>query len=277
MNVQRELVRLGIKPKVSLDQFFLTDEKIAEKLVEVAKVTKNDRVLEVGPGLGVITRRLAFKAREVVAIEIDRRFKPVLNRLPRNVKVVYGDAYRLLNDKGFQNKIKPISKTVSNIPYSQAQNMLHNYTNSDWYQGDLVWLAPASMAKKINKEPILGAFFKAKVVELVPKSAFFPQPKTTSAIIIFQRVADPVESNNFEIYFRRWLYNHEHWKIKNALREGIINAAWDLMGKKVTKNQARNLMSKLGLANEELEKLTNNIQPKYYFEIPQKIKKIMRI
>lgn len=275
MDVRKELAKLGVIPNVPKDQFFLTDERIVKKLADIAKINKHDRVLEVGTGLGLITRELATRAKEVITIEIDEKFKPILSKLPDNVEVIYGDAYRLLNDNDFRRRTEPPTKTVSGIPYSQAQNMLHNYTNSYWYRGDIVWLAPISLANKINKEPILGAYFKGKVVETVPKSAFFPQPNTSSAIIYFKRIANPIDSKNLEIYFRRWFYNHEGWKVKNTLREGIIKATYDLKGVKITKNQARKLIFELGIPNEELEILTNNIPPKYYFNIPEKLKKLI--
>lgn len=118
----------------------------------IAGVTKKDVVLEVGTGFGILTRKLARHAKEVISIEIDERFKPFLRELPGNVKVIYGNAYKLLNNKDFTKKYKKITKTVSNIPFSQAQNMLHNYTNSSWYSGNIVWLAPASLARKVNND-----------------------------------------------------------------------------------------------------------------------------
>ncbi len=271
VDVKVLLTKYKINPDIKKDQFFLIDEKVVEKLIGVAGVTKNDRVLEIGPGLGLLTLELVKKAKEVIAIEIDRRFEPILKSLPDNVEVIWGDAYRLSNDKSFRAKVKPPTKVVANIPYSQAQNMLHNYTNSDWYKGDLVWLAPTSLADKVNREHILGAYFIAKVVEKIPKLAFYPQPNTASAIIYFRRVPDPKKTGDFAIYFRRWLYNHEDWKVKNVLREGIIKAAFDLKGVKVTKNQARKMITNLALPDKELEKLTNNIWPEYYFEIPKKL------
>ncbi len=254
---------------VSKDQFFLVDPKVISELIASAHITSHDRVLEIGPGLGFITTELAQQAGEVVAIEIDERFKPFLNALPANVEIQYGNAYQLINNKQFRAKTKPFTKVVSSIPYSQAQNMLHNYTNYVWYRGDLIWLAPKSLAEKVNREPILGAFFRAEIVMDVPKTAFFPQPNTTSAIINFKRIEDPTLSKNFEVYLRQYFYNHEHIKVKNMLRESIIDAAWDLKNKKVTKNQARELVAALAIADEELEMLTNNIKPHYYFSIPK--------
>ncbi len=270
-NIKELLDKNGIKPNLKRDQFFLVDEHVIKKMMHIAGITKEDRVLEIGAGLGFLTRELASKAKEVTAIEIDKCFEPILRNLPRNVEVIYGDAYRLLNDKSFLARLKPPTKTVSSIPYSQAQNMLHNYTNYAWYQGDLVWLAPSSLANKVDSEHILGAYFTTKIVELIPKTAFYPQPNTTSAIIYFKRIPDPKKTKDFAVYFRRWLYNHEQWKVKNALREGLIRAAYDLKGTRVTKNQARELMSTLEISEEELNKLANNIRPERYFDIPQKL------
>ncbi len=256
---------------IKKDQFFLIDRSVIKKLVEIARVTAEDVVLEVGPGLGFLTAELALRAKKVIAIEIDKAFQFYLNRLPANVQVIYGDAYRLLNHHQLRKTLPFLTKVVSNIPYSRAQNMLHNYTKSNWYSGDLFWLCPASLVNKVNKEPILSAYFKAELKEIIPSDAFFPQPKTASAIVCFRRLPNPQETKDFNIFFRRWLYKHEEWKVKNAIREGIIAAAQELKGLKVTKNQARSLIKGLKLPQTELEKLTSNIRPEYYFEIPKKL------
>ncbi|MBI2032552.1 MAG: hypothetical protein HYT09_02805 [Candidatus Levybacteria bacterium] len=268
--VQKFIAKNGTNIKE--DQYFLIDEDAINKLVEIADINDSDRVLEIGPGLGFLTKSLASKAESVIAIEKDEKFRETLSVLPKNVEVIFGDAYKLLNNQSFREKTSPPNKTVSNIPYSQAQNMLHNYTNHEWYQGDLIWVAPLSMVNKINNEPILGAYFHAELVEIVSKSSFYPEPNTTSAIIIFKRIPDPKLTKDFAIYFRRWLYSHEAWKVKNAIREGIIAAAFDLKNKKITKNQARELIERLNIPEQELEKLTNNISLNYYFDVPNKLR-----
>jgi len=264
-----------IPADISKDQYFL-DKKYFPKLIRLAGINKNDRVLEIGPGFGFLTEKLSHQAKEVFAIEIDKRFKPYLNRLPSNVEIIYGDAYKLLNNKKFLRETKPPTKTIANIPYSQAQNMLHNYTSSSWYQGDIFWISPLSLVNKINKEPILSAYFKAELIEKIPKKAFVPQPKTSSAFIHFKRIINPIISKDLKIYLRRFLYNHENWKVKNALREGIIRAAYDLEKIKITKNQAREIIKKLAIPQEELNKLTNNLKPDYYSLFPLKIERFIR-
>jgi len=260
---------------VSRDQFFLIDPSVGQQLIKVAGITADDRVLEVGPGLGFITELLAAQAESVLAIELDKRLKPWLKSLPTNVEVVWGDAYRLLNDPVFQQNHRPPTKTVSSVPYSQAQNMLHNYTNWPWYQGDVVWLAPSSFAQRVNEEPILGAYFEAEMITEVPKTAFYPQPNTMSAIIYLHRIPDPMSTKRFDLWFRRWLYNHEDRKVRNALREGIIEGFRVFYQQRVTKKQAMEMIAYLDLPASQLEKLTNNLRPEYYFSIPEKIIKQM--
>jgi len=271
IKIKQILKKHKISPDIKKDQYFLTSKKVINEIIKTAGITKEDRVLEIGPGLGFLTQELSRTAKEVIAIEIDTAFKTILNQLPRNVKIIYGDAYKLLNDKTFTSQIKSPTKVISNIPYSQAQNMLHNYTNSDWYDGDLVWLAPMSLVDKINEEPILGAYFKAKLVRKVGKKSFYPQPKTTSAIIYFEKIADPIKTKNTSVYLRRFFYNYEHLKVKNMVREAIIQSSFDLKNKVVTKKQAKEIIKKLAIPREELEKLANNMKPDYYFSIPKKL------
>ncbi|NMB56364.1 hypothetical protein GYA19_00285 [Candidatus Beckwithbacteria bacterium] len=78
-------------------------------------------------------------------------------------------------------------------------------------------------------------------------------------------------SKNIDIYFRRWLYNHEQWKVKNALREGVINLAKDLKNLKVSKKQTKDFIAKLEIPESELESLTSNIKPEYYLSLPKQI------
>ena len=170
------------------DLAFLVDFQIIEKLIQIAKIGPRDRVLEIGPGLGFITKALAKKAKHVLGVEIDRGFKIYLSNLDNNVDIFFQDIRKLLQDETFLKRTKVPTKVVSNIPYSQAQDILLAFAKSKWYKGDLVWIAPTSFADKINAEPVLSKYFKAAVIEKIPNTAFYPQPNTDSAIIHFTRL-----------------------------------------------------------------------------------------
>ncbi|MDO8621349.1 MAG: rRNA adenine N-6-methyltransferase family protein [Candidatus Levybacteria bacterium] len=170
------------------DIAFLVDSDIIEKLIRIAKIGPRDRVLEIGPGLGFITKAIAKKAKHVLGVEINRTFKIYLSNLDNNVDIFFKDIKKLLQDEVFLARTKVPTKVVSNIPYSQAQDILLTFAESKWYKGDLVWIAPTSFADKINAEPILSKYFQATVIEKIPNTAFYPVPNTDSAIIHFRRL-----------------------------------------------------------------------------------------
>lgn len=178
--------QIKIPQKEDLD--FLVDSLVIEKLIKAAKIGPKDRVLEIGPGLGFITKALGKIARHVLGVEINKTFKIYLSNLDNNVDIFFEDIKKVLQDEVFLKRTKVPTKVVSNIPYSQAQDILLTFAKSKWYKGDLVWIAPTSFADKINAEPILSKYFKASVIEKIPNSAFYPQPNTDSAIIYFRRI-----------------------------------------------------------------------------------------
>ena len=98
MNVRRLLKEFDIQPKKSLGQNFLTDQRALERIVEAAELTPEDIVLEIGPGLGTLTRLLAERAGRVIAVELDQRLVEVLRQtvadLP-NVEIIHGDVLEL--------------------------------------------------------------------------------------------------------------------------------------------------------------------------------------
>ena len=171
-----------------LDQVFLIDDKVIEKLIKVAKIKKTDRVLEIGAGLGFITKELAQKAEKVIAVEIDKRFRSYLFNFPRNIVFVFDNIFNLLKDKTFLKRTKPPKIVISNIPYSAVQGILINFVKSSWYKGDLVFVAPASIIDKINNEKVLRKYFKAELIERIDPSSFFPIPNTTPSIIYIKRI-----------------------------------------------------------------------------------------
>ncbi len=170
------------------DLAFLVDPLVIEKLIKIAKIGPRDRVLEIGPGLGFITKALAKKAKYVLGVEINRTFKIYLSNLDNNVDIFFEDIRKLLQDEVFLKRTKVPAKVVANIPYNQAQDILLTFAKSKWYKGDLVWIAPTSFADKINAEPTLSKYFQATVIEKIPSSAFYPEPNTASAIIYFKRI-----------------------------------------------------------------------------------------
>src|SRR5258708_16524722 len=105
---------MTITPDPLKDQFFLTDEKIIQKIIEAAELNKKDVVLEIGAGTGNLTKEIAKKVDHVIAFEIDEQFKSTLNSLPRNVELHIESASNYVELNGKWRKKKEYNKVVSN-------------------------------------------------------------------------------------------------------------------------------------------------------------------
>jgi len=268
------LDKYQLTPDQKLDQNFLIDENVIQKLIDYGNISPNDRVLEIGAGFGFLTEQLALKAKEVIAFEIDKRYEDILRQLKGPTRIIYEDAYKYLEHGGRQ-KIGTVQKVISNMPFSFIQPLLHQFTN--WGPPEMIWLTAASFVDKINQDPIFSSYFNADLLEKVSKEAFFPPPNTISAIIKITRIPDPVETKNYGVFIRRQLYKQEDKKLKNALREGLIKGFKLLQGKQITKNQAHEAIESFKIDKDELEKLTAHIKPETYFQIAKKVGKALSL
>lgn len=176
VEIQKLLAKYKIIPDPLKDQFFLVDEGVLAKIIKVAAIKPNERVLEIGPGLGTITRELAKKAKEVLAVEIDPQFKPALMGLPRNVKIIYGNA--------LDQKIK-FDKLVASLPYSLGEPLMEKLIKIPFRR--LVLILPQKLAERLKISLPWTTFYKTEIIAPVPKSAFYPQPKTSSVLVKITR------------------------------------------------------------------------------------------
>lgn len=248
--------------KSELDQHFMIDRNLIKKIIGYADLKKKDIVLEIGPGLGFLTKELCKKCK-VIAVERDENFKEKLDKLAKiskpNLEIVYGNVLELMKKLKF-------NKVVSNIPYSIVEPLFRQFFR---YQPDLIVLTvPENFVQKLVEQKtklglIAPLFFKTEVLEGVTKKAFTPRPKTKSAIIMLT----PREEESLsvvDIILRKFvLFNH--MKTKNALRESLV------YGLKLTKNKARNIIEALSLDSamfdknsdllsfEEFKKLKNSL------------------
>lgn len=170
--VLKLLAKYKITPDPLKDQFFLVDEEVVRKIIKVADIKPNEKILEIGPGLGTITRELAKSAKKVWAIEIDPQFKPLLAVLPRNVKIIYGNALDI--------KIK-FDKLVAGLPYSLCEPLMLKLINAHFRA--VVLILPKKFAQNLLTHPIFSALYKTKIISEVAKVAFYPRPKTSSVLV----------------------------------------------------------------------------------------------
>lgn len=143
-----------------------------------------------------------------------------------------------------------------------------------WFKGDIFMIGPASFVNKVNKNPIFNSYYQAFFVRKIDKSNFYPPPKTVSAIIYLRRIDYSEKTKNISIFIKRFLYEHEGWKLKNCLREAIIKSFYKIKNKLISKNQARQIIKKLKINPLNLEKKVYEVELEFYNNIAEEIKLI---
>ncbi|HEX2088844.1 MAG TPA: 16S rRNA (adenine(1518)-N(6)/adenine(1519)-N(6))-dimethyltransferase RsmA [Actinomycetota bacterium] len=194
--------RHGVRPKKSLGQHFLIEPALAKRIVEIAEVGPDDRVLEVGAGLGSLTVALAQTAGEVVAVELDRALLPALREvvegLPR-VRVVAEDAVRV----DWAHLLGPGSwKMVANLPYNVAVPVVMRALEDEPRIASLLVMVQREVGERLvaaSGDEQYGAVSvrvayraEGRVVRRVPKTVFWPEPKIESVLVSLVRRPPPV-------------------------------------------------------------------------------------
>lgn len=194
------LFRFHVKPTRLLGQNFLLSEEVLDKLVAAAELTQDDTVLEIGPGLGFLTKRLARKAGLVIAIEKDRKLYKILRKhLKRykNVKLIEGDALFLENSR-FQIPNSKF-KVVANIPYYLTGKVLEKFLSQENKPQLMVLLLQKEVAERITARPgemsLLSVsvqfYADPEIVAYVGRENFYPEPEVDSAIIKLKLLRKP--------------------------------------------------------------------------------------
>ncbi|ADI15652.1 16S rRNA (adenine(1518)-N(6)/adenine(1519)-N(6))-dimethyltransferase RsmA [Truepera radiovictrix] len=187
----RELLeRHGLRADKGFGQNFLVDEGVLRSIVAAAELGPQSTVLEVGPGLGVLTRELAARAGRVISVELDRRLLPVLQETLAglgNVTLVHGDGLT------FDLSCLPEgSAMVANLPYNVGTPILVRALESGRF-ARVVVLLQREVAERLSATPgtpaygalsvVVAHFGRARSVRLVKPSAFSPPPEVTSSVV----------------------------------------------------------------------------------------------
>lgn len=180
-------------PSKRLGQNFLIDGKILNKIIKSANLSKDDVVLEIGPGTGILTLELAKRAKKVIAVEKDEKMIEILkdvlkNSGIQNVQIIKGDILKLLTSH-FQ--LPTSFKVVGNIPYYLTSRLIRRLLELKEKPKLIVLMVQKEVAQRICAKPpkmnllaVSVQFYgKPEIVSYVPKKSFFPKPKVDSAII----------------------------------------------------------------------------------------------
>lgn len=192
------LKRYGFKFKKSLGQNFLTNITIVKQIVEAGDITKDDDVIEIGPGIGSLTEQIARKAHQVLSFEIDERLMPVLkdtlnhyhNVTILNQDILEADLKTIIAEQ-FDGKHN--LKIVANLPYYITTPIMLHLLEAGLPIDRMVLMMQKEVAERINAEPGSKAYGSLSIAVqlhsevnlafIVPKTAFMPQPNVDSAIV----------------------------------------------------------------------------------------------
>lgn len=189
--ITRLLRKLDIKPTKALGQNFLIDRSVIVRTVELAAIDATDTVLEIGPGLGMLTRELSARCRELVLVELDRDLANYLRGAyvsTGNVRIVEADArYANLGELG----LGPATKVVANLPYSVGTIIVRRLLDADPRPQTLTVMLQREVAERMAAGPpdmsllalAVQSIAVPEIAFMVPPNAFWPEPNVESAVI----------------------------------------------------------------------------------------------
>lgn len=233
--------KYGIRTKKSFGQNFLTDLNVLNNIVAAADISKNDNVIEIGPGIGALTEQLAQAAGEVLALEIDADLIPVLGEVLApydNVTVLNQDVLDAnlpeLIQQRFSDPTRPV-KVVANLPYYITSPILMNLLASpvDW--AAICVMMQKEVAQRLTAEPgtkQYGALtlaikyqMDAKIAFDVSRRVFVPSPNVDSAIVVLTPRQQPLAVQPFDkqklFGFIRGCFAHRRKSLWNNL-QGVV-------------------------------------------------------
>ena len=229
------LQKYGFVFQKRFGQNFLIDTHVLERIIEASEITKDDFVLEIGPGIGTMTQYLAEAAREVTAVEIDDALIPILKDTLKewdNVTVLHGDILktdiRKIADE--KNQGRPI-KVVANLPYYITTPIIMGLFESHVPVDSITVMVQKEVADRMQTGPgskdygalslAVQYYAEPKIVANVPPNCFMPRPKVGSAVIRLTRHQNPpVTTLDDKLMFRliRASFNQRRKTLSNSLK-----------------------------------------------------------
>jgi len=270
LNAAALLKRYNLSAHKGLGQNFLQDPLALEMIVSAAKIRRDDTVLEIGPGLGSLTRYLASSAKEVVAVELDENLllplKTVLSPY-QNIRLIHGDILKLSPSAlNLENDYV----VVANIPYYITSAVIRHLLENEVKPRRIVLTVQKEVAQRICAEPgdmsllalSVQIYGQPRIEAHIPASAFFPTPKVDSAVLIVDIYPSPrIKEGLLNTFFKliKAGFSQKRKTLRNSLSSGLH----------VSTTEAADLLTQVNidpqrraetLHIEEWEKLSETLQ-----------------
>lgn len=236
LHIPQLLKRHHIEPKKSLGQNFLVDHNTLMKIVRDSEVEREDHILEIGAGLGNLTRLLAVQAAAVTAVEIDQNLFPVLKEVTKpftNVRLVHGDILELLPT---QLGLVEGYKVIANIPYYITSAILRHLLEAAIKPKRMTLTMQQAVAERIlNRDDKLSLlslsvqlYGEAHISSTIPAVCFYPQPEVDSSVLIIDIFEQPLLSREgIDVLFTlaHAAFHQKRKMLRNSLKPVLGNSA----------------------------------------------------
>jgi 16S rRNA (adenine1518-N6/adenine1519-N6)-dimethyltransferase len=222
------------KAKKRLGQHFLINEEVLKCITSAAELTPEDVIVEVGPGLGILTRRLAERVARVISVELDSRLVSMLRRslsTYSNVSIIQGDILKILPSQLLEGPGQNY-KVVANLPYYITSPVLRHFLEATFKPSLMVVMVQKEVAEAIAAPPgkmsLLSVsvqfYSKPTIVSYVPAESFYPVPKVDSAILHFDVYSKPaIEVSDIDSFFDmvRHGFSSPRKQLRNSLAQSL--------------------------------------------------------
>jgi len=249
--VREILGRLGMRADKRLGQHFLIDDRIARRQVEFAGIKRSETVLEIGPGLGALTRLLLRKTENVVTVEKNRRFCRYLEDELPSLRIIEGDAVKV--------DLPQFDVVVANLPYQISSPMTFKLLERKFdrailmFQKEFAERMVAGRGEEGYSRLSVQVYYKseAEIVEGVPRSAFYPQPEVESAVVSLKPRSPPFKVADEALFSHLVdkLFQHRRKTIENG-----ISLSWRDFGDSLEK--VKKTVRRTGFSRKRVEELS---------------------
>lgn len=228
-----------IQANKSLGQNFLIDDCVIEKIIESSNIEKEDLIIEIGPGLGVLTERLLKKSNNVVVIELDKKMIEILqNRfcLNRNLEIINNDVLKVDLEKLIKNKKEQTNinkvKIVANLPYYISTPIIMKLLENRLEISEIIVMVQKEVAQRLGAETgkreagaityAVEYYAQATPIIDVPKESFIPSPKVESQVIKLEARQNPkIEVEDEKLLFN--IIQKSFMQRRKTLSNALIN------------------------------------------------------
>jgi 16S rRNA (adenine1518-N6/adenine1519-N6)-dimethyltransferase len=253
---QQLLRQFGFKPKKRLGQHFLIDEAVLEHILSAAELSPGDVVVEIGPGLGILTEGLAKRGAKVIAVELDSKLVALLRKrlapFP-DVKIIHADILKVTSGQLLQDNL-PASelvhgyKVIANLPYYITSPVLRHFLEAQHRPSRMVVMVQKEVGEAIAAAPgkmsllsVKTQFYsKPAIISYVPAASFYPPPKVDSAILRLDVYSQPpIKVSDVAIFFD--IVMHGFSSPRKQLRNSLAHSL------EMPPSQVASLLEKAGI------------------------------